>query len=606
MRGDSYVRWRQVRSLVLILAVWGMVGPIALADQPALAFEHGPLVTQDGRFTLRWAPSPTAGEYDYVRLEMSVIVEGEPPVWHPHFVSGSKSSFAIYAPGNYQYRVRPCVEIDGEAICGEASATVAVEVAEVARDARPAQLHSELAVPDTQNTIQGAASVIPGQYESSLTDYNGWYLFWVNDLRYTSLDEENYQNANHLLLTWVTYRDFAGDNPPLGEENLQPVWLTGWLNQTATDAYYGSLVYTRIVGGEVVRETVGNITLDVSAGKQNPKVTWQVFDGTFYAQEVRPVEDSLIWDPIAFGFDEGPNPIDHFSGWWSPASDAELPFGMLVFSTGEWEANLLKFFDGQGEPIWAVDFNVSASPTPEPTTLRHFVVKDSWYPDVPYPGHVPTILGLDSGHSGTWTVRREFGPVLPHPDDRGGLVLDLMIPEHFRGTPSSTNYGQVASPAPILKLVSHHDVRYFVDGNESAAECVLQQGQCTIELTWFSDGDYPDAKVYRRLKSGGDWTAPSLIAGWQTSGNYSVERFPHLITEPGTYRFELRRDGSNSKLIGLSRELEANLPSWTGPMDVQYEYDALGRLIRVGYEDGSAFIYSYDVAGNRILHQVSQ
>ncbi len=41
----------------------------------------------------------------------------------------------------------------------------------------------------------------------------------------------------------------------------------------------------------------------------------------------------------------------------------------------------------------------------------------------------------------------------------------------------------------------------------------------------------------------------------------------------------------------------ASAPAWA----ITYEYDALGRVTKVTYDDGSYVVYAYDAAGNRTL-----
>jgi YD repeat-containing protein len=41
----------------------------------------------------------------------------------------------------------------------------------------------------------------------------------------------------------------------------------------------------------------------------------------------------------------------------------------------------------------------------------------------------------------------------------------------------------------------------------------------------------------------------------------------------------------------------ASVPAWA----ITYQYDALGRITKVTYDDGSSVEYTYDAAGNRTL-----
>jgi hypothetical protein len=578
-----------ISALILIL----LASPVHAGDLPALQFNHGDLVTDDGNITLSWDSDPSSGGYDFVRFEQygasAGAMEGFDG-WHPSYHATGPVDLAIRHPGTYRYRVRACNELPGGQDCGPASVPVEVLVTEGVVTSRPRQLRSDLVGADeifssdfsASMTPSGGPTLIrPGKYESSLTNYNGWELFWVNDLRRSSLidcdanPEGNcYSDFNQLVALWLTYRDFAGPDAPPGEENLQPVWLTGVLGPSHLPGVYtGNLVEQTRTQGVVESRVVGSLTVDASVSFSQPSITWMIPDPTYYQDgDIRAVDDTLVWDPDALfqppefpSPPSGPNSIDHFSGWWAEnvGNADQRQFGMFSFSVGDYESNVVTFFDHQGQPIWAVSLEWGTPRTAELKDHCHYVTWDTWYPDVPHPDHLPrTEYVCQQG----WSVRRGYGPVIPHPEDPGQVAIDIRVPEQVRGAPISLQFGDYEAPLPIKRLVNHHDVRHFVDGVENKDECLLdgEDGECELKLTWYSDGHYPHASVFRQHWTGSHWGQTLRVGGWNQSDRFVVEQEPHVIDEPGWYRFELRRDSSASTVLGVSRDLLVRDPD--GPI----------------------------------------
>jgi len=539
------------------------------AELPELRWAHGALATSNGHFELSWTPGPADGAYEFVRLEEHDLLRDANGEWQPHFINSASANFLVYEPGIRTYQIRACRVLDGADVCGPVSASLSVEITDQARQSRPVTLASEVgpgANPESSLT-EGASAIRPGQYESSVADFTAWNIFWTNELRRVAADPL-YGDVNDVHVLWATYRDFAGSNPPAGQENLQPVWLMGSLRRSPSnpDLYIGSLYYYRQVNGETVAHITGSVRLNSQPGLQNPVVSWYVPDGSFYRGSVRWIHDPLAWDPDVFGVPDTPNPIDHFSGWWSP-QEAGSVFGLFNAIVGNWESSLLAFFDGQGEPVWATAFwdgyFTNDPPTENLSEFCHFAVGNAWYADE----------GLPAGRSvevhemcnAGWSARRGYGPVVSRPDDSGELTLNVTVPTSLRPAGGQLQYGTVAAPAEIRKLVSHHDVRHFVNGLENAPYCFLINGQCSLELTWFSDGYYPGAMVYRRLSSSQGWVSPVLVGGWLQTDRFAVENFTHSISQEGTYRFELRRGSQNGQLLGLSDEIQVIEPTAATP-----------------------------------------
>ncbi len=557
--------------VVLFACVFGHSDVFASGGLPPVEFLHGDLHSDQATFTLRWSEGPADGNYDFAKVEMQSANDGSD--WHPHFRYASEIRLKLWEPGTYRFRVSACRREAGKHRCGSASEFVDVVISEQVSATRPVQLHSELPGADTIFTSNfslasngGAAVIRPGQYESRVTDNTGWFLFWANDLRLTETNKR-FSNANNLVLLWLTYRDFAGADPAPGEENLQPVWLTGWLDSDDYEEaiFDGSLMETTVgPNGKVETSTVGNVIVDARNSFQNPTVTWKIPDGSYYEGAVRSVVDPLAWDPNADYWDDenivtvGPNALDHFSGWW--ASPTTNRFGMQLFTSGDYESNAITFFGPAGEPIWAVDLDWGSPRTPSLTEHCHALLTDAWYPDSAYPERKGDSFQSLCGSKG-WSARRTLGPVGPTPADPGAVALDIEVPETVRGVPFGYNYGTAEEPAPIEKLVHHHDAFYYIDGQKNPTECEIGGGECELSLTWFSDGYYPDATLYRTRKSNNKWVEPLEISGWQEVDSagapiFAVEDVSHSIGSAGSYRFELRRNDFDSKLLGLSPTLD--------------------------------------------------
>lgn len=61
----------------------------------------------------------------------------------------------------------------------------------------------------------------------------------------------------------------------------------------------------------------------------------------------------------------------------------------------------------------------------------------------------------------------------------------------------------------------------------------------------------------------------------------------------------ISRISSRLRLLGLSLVGAIGALASVSAWAMSYEYDALGRVTKVTYDDGSYVVYQYDAAGNR-------
>ncbi len=559
-------------SLVLVMLIAGITSAHA-NTLPQLAFNNsGRVVTNSGEFELSWSPSAAAGGYEFARVEQAPSKSGfgfsEESKWHQHALSIDSRKFAYYNPGPYRFRVRACRRVvdgsDGsESIeCGAASPEMTVTVAESAATSRPVVPGSSVPAPDPGTVVtEGAPTTAPGVYHSEYSEHVAWTFYWASKLRYP-IGSEEFGDINELHALWLTYRDFASTTLPPGFENIQPVWILAKLDQTdQPNVYQGSLEYLR--NGEPA--TTGQVTITLREN-DTPIVVWFMHDQSYYKErEVYAVTDTLSWAFDNMAIQQGPSPLDHFSGAWS--SEDNGPEHNYIWSghiTGNFEFGSLIFYDTVGEPIWVAASNDDSGPplTTQTTGYCAVAVTNAWYPDVDFPDpEVRDVVRIPVGDCSDdgWNIQRSYGPQQPGVSQPGSMVLDINVPQSVRGIEFPFVSGTQGSPAPIHKQIGLHDVRYLINGVENPSQCQASAtGDCTLSLTYFSDGDYPQARVYRVRKQGSAWVDPVPLSGWLNPDRQSVLNLPHTIsnvTTQSTYRFELRRESGSNQLLAFSPDL---------------------------------------------------
>lgn len=570
---------------------------------PVLSLTSNQSTSNDGHIDLSWEPSPKVGAYDYAQITLTSS-SGSDVHTATHWVEGESATLQHYMAGMVTVEIRACrldVQIE---VCSDAANSQVIEVAADAIDSLP------LAGQPTEllRNSGGPTSYAPGLYQSSLALNNGWLLYWKNDLARPTSDPL-YGNRNQLVIVWNTFENMAAAGQ---SANLQPVWLTGVLSDLGqTGIYRGSLIKkTRSAGGQVTDALVGElrVSMRTEGGRQLPTVEWYLPNPRYYRNgSPRWVSDPLLWTPDIVGVTAAPNPVDHYQGLWLPppgsSFDQQVGFASTIVAATETQSVL--FFDNAGQPIWAVGFRDGRPSNPATAVMTEWCVWTAIggdYPDTPDQdgvGATQVALGCNPG-SGPTTVGnfgRAFRPLQPGSEQQSDFWVQIQLPASM-GRTGGVIAGHEFGPVEMLKVAHRHGVTPLIVGDESGSQCVRGVGGlCQLTMNWFTDGVYPDARVFRRNLN-------SNALQWVANGWPVVQGFNHSIGVDGEYRFELWRDGdtsANGQVLALSHTLNVieRLPPQAIAGNVDYQYDALGRLSEVRYADGRRIRYAYDKAGNR-------
>ncbi len=112
----------------------------------------------------------------------------------------------------------------------------------------------------------------------------------------------------------------------------------------------------------------------------------------------------------------------------------------------------------------------------------------------------------------------------------------------------SISIGTSSSTVPLEKTASFHGVIYSSTGG-SSCELTGTNSTCDVQLTWYTDGNYPNATVFAHNISSN--TYDKVL----TSSQAAMLNIPYQIPDAGQYEFELRMGDSQQSTLMAKTEV---------------------------------------------------
>ena len=483
--------------------------------------------SMDGYAELAWAADP-GGAMGLFRLDESSARENR-----SSYVEGDSVRIYRSVPGKYRFTLRACSRnASGVPACGKKSKKLTLFVNAVEAETLPAASSpaaTSLRASSAADSVSGGPDQMrPGLWFNPERSGHGYSFYWANRLALPeshSLHGFNYD----LHGIWYTYEAknvFAEPGSAGLYSNFQPLAARMKLVRDGDNSYSGGIYVTR--NG---RETLeGSASVTFGADNTSALVEWSV---DFKLQRLSGR------DPITLlaGTDgSGLSNISHYAGTWNSTGDASYQLVTDVGSVSE--AVEILFEDAAGDMTWVQAVN-SGEPVSAYTNLCFYYVRSGYAPgsqgsiafddlacDMASPA---TATNLNGARYFTGFERMKLWASITLPDQRGGVRI-----------------GSATSPGTQQKTANFHRV-YF---SGVANPCDLAGGACRVALTWFTDGDYPRASVFRRELETGQRV---LVA--EAEGPVVVDR-EITVDQAGTYVFELRMGNtSDSSLMAESTQL---------------------------------------------------
>lgn len=484
-------------------------------------------------------------------------------------------------------------EVNG---CPDASGSSCQSLGFVA--AQPGQAECTNPTLDTVQTLEGGGpdDLRPGVWTSDQLPRQGWTFYWASDLRYDDVHIE-YGDTYDLFAYWQTYQfnDVTS--------TWDAVWLYSELKQivdgvpgdticdndgTGILGFQGALYYpdagfstTDMNVGDLIAcfdpedNNMVDIHLDISmdpgleSGEQQSFTLSEISNDT----QVFPPPGSL-----------GPNQQDYLNGSFGLNStlDSIGKTRLISWSYSFLEGLIVLGFDDAGKPMWmngTLDCrdsgvtcdsagSIDGRPSLTSASFEFRTARLGLPPFVETPSEqgfenvAASINGiLRTKHSDAADTGNEF-------EVGGFLSFGFSNDENVPIRSFSHNFAE-----PIARESSFHDIRYWVDDQQSATNCNIVDGVCEIRLSWFSDADFlgdgtPSIKAfYVHNNSNPDaMDGMPMDAAFCGAGDpadaFTVTDYVCQISSPGDYQFMLvnRMDAAGlptneSNIIAISGTL---------------------------------------------------
>ena len=529
-----------------------LVAGTELPDPPAWRVEPA-LVSEDGYAELEWQAAADTGATLFRLHELGDELDRE------SYVEGSGVRIFRSEPGQYSFYLRACTrDGDGFPACGKRSRRLVVTITGNGPRTEVAQSQRSLVTADAPPG--GPMQLRPGLWYSPDRNGHGFSFYWANRL---ALPETHQLHGFEYDLhgVWYTYEAKAAAQEGLTTWryfDYQPLAARLRLVRDGTDRFSGG-VYVMRNGQETL---AGTAIVRFGADNASADVDWSV---DFKFQRLQG-QDSLI--PLAGSLPTIDDDNSHYAGIWNEAAAGSY---QVIDDAGAYsEAVQILFADSSGDPTWIQAAN-DGSPSAENTNLCFHYVASGYAPDA-----TGNIVFYDAGCDTTLPAStfnrngaRQFTAF-----ERMKLWARFTLPEN-RG---SIQIGSASAPRTLLKSASFHRVHFA----PPAQPCDLAVAGCTVSLTWFTDGDYPRASVFRLNRDTG---TRALVS--DSEGPAVVQR-EVTVNEAGSHVFELRMGNrADSSLMAASAALEVETSVIVAPGSLSLAWeDEVQRAFRLQWSHG--------------------
>ena len=521
-----------IRRVFLILMVLQCIDVAVAGSNPPTWSSPLQQTSNDGYALLAWE-SPESEEAGFHKI--TETFEEKVSI---HYTEESVLHAWRVEPGKYSFVLQSCVKNNvGVPDCGSPSQTLIVEVTEAIASTITTVANTEVVEGDNDvNTNDGPGTMQPGHWFNPAKDGHGWSFYWSNRL---ALPEHDPLFGNHydLIGVWYTHeaKQFVpGTGCTSCPGAYRPVILKLKAISTGLESYGGSLYLSKEDGTEL---WVGSADVIFGSNNSRASINW---NANFKKESL---SDS---DPLVFLLGSDPNNatnISHFSGIWQSSSETHYS---VVTNIGDIaEVVTVIFFDDAGDPTWVQAIN-SGTAVSSSSDFCLAYLSEGYSPQVVAPlgwsqnWHLSGCDPSQTVNAGNRNASRDFSGL-----DNQNIWVEFALPGTGAAS-GSVNIGSSSSSASLEKAASFHGVSYEYPGG-SYCELTGSNPTCDVQLTWFTDGNYPSATVYVRTKSTG--TLEKII----TSSQSATVDFPFSISDKGSYEFELRMgDGQQTTLMARS------------------------------------------------------